>query len=143
MGNLFVGAVLAGAEVLGGGGVAVDVPGVAVAVDELTLLAREELLYGVQTDHGQREGHPQVVGRAVVKADCLENDREDQQLQRALAHRTHLNDQLLIPHPHPPPTPTHFSPTPSHFVNAGGEWEGGVARVCLREERLGKAWLLL
>ncbi len=51
----------------------------------------------METGDWKREGEPYFIGRAVVKANCLEYDRKDQQLDCALAHRTHLNDQILIP----------------------------------------------
>jgi hypothetical protein len=80
---------------------AIDVPGVAVAVDEFLLLSCEELSEGVELEGGEGEGEVELVGGAVVEAHRLENDGEDEKLQRALTCRTHLNDQNININPIP------------------------------------------
>jgi hypothetical protein len=75
------------------GGGPVHVPGVSVAIYELSLLPREELLDGAEGSGWEGEGETQFVGGAVVEAHRLENDGEDQHLQCARSLRTHLNDQ--------------------------------------------------
>lgn len=55
----------------------IDVPSIAIPIHQLSLLASEELRDGCEEYGRGGEREPELVGGAMVEADCLEDDRED------------------------------------------------------------------